>query len=98
MGKDKRTEGQRELDRKLVESILDLLSATYKEEVKGWIYKTYPMKTEEEIKKRIAVIEADERYQSGLKHPATIDINAPLALIQLGFESEIATLRWVLSQ
>jgi hypothetical protein len=50
-----------------------------------------------EIKKRIAEIEADDRYQSGLKHPATIDINAPLALIQLEFEKEIKTLKWVLT-
>lgn len=54
------------------------------------------MRTEAEIKKRIAKIEADSRYQSGLKNPATIGINAPLALIQLEFEVEIKTLKWML--
>ena len=49
------------------------------------------------ISKRIAEIEADERYQSGRKKPATVDINAPLALVQLEFETEIKTLRWVLT-
>ena len=56
------------------------------------------MKSEELIKKRIAEIEADSRYQSGLKVPATVDINAPLALIQVGFEAEIRALRWVLKE
>ena len=49
------------------------------------------------ISKRIAEIEADERYQSGRKKPATIDVNAPLALVQLELETEIKTLRWVLT-
>lgn len=49
------------------------------------------------INKRIAEIEADERYQSGRKKPATIDVNAPLALIQLELETEIKALRWVLA-
>ncbi len=56
------------------------------------------MKTEEAIREQIAKIEADERYQSGLKHPATVDINAPLALIQLTFETQLQTLRWVLNE
>lgn len=55
------------------------------------------MKAIAAIKKRIAEIEADERYKSGLEHPATIEINAPLALIQLSFEAEIKALKWVLS-
>lgn len=55
------------------------------------------MKSKEAIKKEIAKIEADDRYQSGLEHPATIDINAPLALIQLSFETKLATLKWVLT-
>lgn len=50
-------------------------------------------KTELHIQKRIKEIEGDSRYQSGLEHPATIDTNAPLALIQLSFETEIQTLR-----
>lgn len=54
------------------------------------------MKTKDQIDKRIDQIEADDRYQSGLKNPATIEINAPLALIQLSYEVEIKALRWVL--
>ncbi len=54
------------------------------------------MRSIEQIQKRITEIEADSRYQSGLEHPAEIAINAPLALIQLSFESEIKALRWVL--
>jgi hypothetical protein len=56
------------------------------------------MRSEEEIKKRIAEIEADSRYKDGLKHPATVDINAPLALIQLSFETERRALKWVLGK
>ena len=51
-----------------------------------------------QIRKRIEAIEADDRYQSGLAHPATTDINAPLALIQLGFEVELKALKWVLGE
>ncbi len=54
------------------------------------------MKDDEQIIKRIKEIEEDDRYQSGLEHPATIDINAPLALIQLSFEIERKALKWVL--
>jgi hypothetical protein len=56
------------------------------------------MRTIEEIKEQIQKVEADDRYQSGLKMPATIDINAPLALIQLEMETRIKTLRWVLNE
>jgi hypothetical protein len=55
------------------------------------------MTIDEAIKKRIAEIEADDRYISGINKPATIDINAPLALIQLSLETEIKSLKWVLS-
>ncbi len=48
------------------------------------------------INKRIAEIEGDSRYQSGLVKPATIIENAPLALVQLSLETEIKALRWVL--
>lgn len=54
------------------------------------------MKTVEEIKGQIAKIENDSRYQAGLEHPATIEINAPLALVQLDLEVKIRTLKWVL--
>jgi len=56
------------------------------------------MKTAADILKRIAKIEADDLYMSGKKHPATIDINAPLALIQLSFETERKALKWVLQE
>lgn len=48
------------------------------------------------IKTRIIEIERDDRYQSGKKKPATVFENAPLALIQLAFETEHRTLRNVL--
>jgi len=54
------------------------------------------MRTIGEIREQIQKIEADTRYQEGLKTPATIDINAPLALIQLEMETRIKTLKWVL--
>ncbi|KKK89938.1 hypothetical protein LCGC14_2728070 [marine sediment metagenome] len=53
------------------------------------------MKLEEKINKRIKEIEEDSRYQSGLEEPATIDINAPLAMIQLSLETELKTLKAV---
>ena len=55
------------------------------------------MKIEDQINKRIKEIEEDSRYQSGLEQPATIDINAPLAMIQLSFETEIKTLKRIRS-
>lgn len=54
------------------------------------------MNIDEKVKKRIKEIEEDARYQSGLKKPAEIEINAPLALIQLSFEVEIKVLREIL--
>jgi len=54
-------------------------------------------KSREEIFARIDEIEKDERYLSGLKEKATVDVNAPLALIQLALETELQTLRWVLA-
>lgn len=51
------------------------------------------MKTEKEIKNRLEQIKQDER----LSYPsATIDTNAPLALIQLDLESQIKILEWIL--
>ena len=55
------------------------------------------MKTGSKIKECLAQIESDSRYQSGLKHPATIEENAPLALIQLEMETKVKVLKWVLS-
>ena len=53
------------------------------------------MKTSDEIRARLAETQA----QPQLKYkPATVQINAPLALIQMGLESEIRILKWVLDQ
>lgn len=49
--------------------------------------------TEEEILARIAEIEKDERY---LDDPASILINAPLALVQISLETERSTLKKVI--
>lgn len=54
------------------------------------------MRTVKEIEAQITAIEADSRYQAGLKTPATIGINAPLALIQLEMETRRKTLKWVI--
>ena len=54
------------------------------------------MKTEDQIKAKIAELEADPIYQEGLKNPATLEINAPKALIQLDLEVRIKWLKWVL--
>jgi hypothetical protein len=51
------------------------------------------VRTEEEIVARLAETMEDERLS---QPPATIQINAPLALIQLGLETRRDTLRWVL--
>lgn len=53
------------------------------------------MRTCKEIQAKLAEIQADER----LKGPtAVVDINAPLALIQLELETQIETLEWVLEE
>jgi hypothetical protein len=51
------------------------------------------MKTEAEIRRAIQEIKQDARLKGP---PATVDINAPLALIQLDLESQIKALQWVL--
>ena len=52
------------------------------------------MKTKEQIQAKINEYKSDERYNYP---PATIEINAPLALIQLGMESKVSILEWVLA-
>ncbi len=52
------------------------------------------MKTEKEIKAELKKLEADERLSY---KTATIVENAPLALIQLEMETNIAALKWVLA-
>lgn len=55
--------------------------------------------TIEEIKTKvraeIAELQADERLEG---KQVSIDVNAPLALIQLEIETRISTLQWVLKQ
>lgn len=53
------------------------------------------MKTEKEIRRRIAQINADDRYHYP---PADVMINAPLALIQVDLKSEICALAWILGE
>lgn len=45
------------------------------------------------VDERIQEVLKDERYQSGKKRPANVQINAPLALIQCSLESRIGLLR-----
>jgi hypothetical protein len=51
------------------------------------------VKTEQQIRARLAVIDDDERYHYA---PATVFENAPLALIQTTLETEAQALAWVL--
>jgi len=51
------------------------------------------MKTEEEIKAKIAELEADERHNYP---PANVNVNAPLALIQVDIDGKLSALKWVL--
>ena len=53
------------------------------------------MRSEEEIRKRIAEIKHDDRMKGKV---ATIFENAPLALTQLTGERAIKTLKWVLEE
>jgi len=53
------------------------------------------MKTIKQIKDEIKRIEEDDRYKAA---PASIQINAPLALIQTDMESRVKTLNWVMNQ
>jgi hypothetical protein len=51
------------------------------------------MKSREEILKEIKIIEDDPRFS----YPdANVEINAPLALIQMGMKTRRDTLKWVL--
>lgn len=51
------------------------------------------MRTVEEIKARIAKLEADSRHKAPI---ALVQINAPLALIQVEIDAEINALKWCL--
>ena len=58
------------------------------------------MKTAVQIRARIKEIESDDRYTRGKpgRKGATVFMNAPLALMQMGWESEVDILKWVLSE
>lgn len=51
--------------------------------------------TEEKIRARLAEIDADDRYHY---KPAEVQINAPLALVQVSMEAEARALAWVLGE
>jgi hypothetical protein len=51
------------------------------------------MKTEDEIKEKLEELEGDERLHY---KPAQVQINAPLALLQVGLETGVNALRWAL--
>ena len=50
-----------------------------------------------QIRARIKEIKADSRYANDRKRVATVFENAPLALLQMGWESEVKALEWVLA-
>jgi hypothetical protein len=56
------------------------------------------MKSLEEIKNKIKTIESDSRYIAGIKRPANVNVNAPLALIQMGISGELNALKWVIEE
>lgn len=53
------------------------------------------MKTEKEIREKLKELSSDDRIPPHQKI-ASIQINAPLALIQLSINSRIDALKWVL--
>jgi len=53
------------------------------------------MKTEDQIRERIMAIDADDRYHL---ESASVQVNAPLALIQAHLAATISALAWVLGE
>lgn len=53
------------------------------------------MKTIGELREQIAKIKSDERFRLP---PATVQVNAPLALLQVDMAAKVGTLRWVLGE
>ena len=53
------------------------------------------MKTEKEIRDEIKLIKSDERYGYA---PALVQVNAPLALIQVAMKNRVLMLEWVLDE
>jgi hypothetical protein len=52
------------------------------------------MKSKDEILNKIEELKSDERHNY---KPALVEINAPLALIQVEIQSKIDALKWVLN-
>jgi len=53
------------------------------------------MKTKDEILAKIEELSGDERHNC---KPALVQVNAPLALIQVDIQGKIDALKWVLSE
>lgn len=53
------------------------------------------MRNADSIRLRLAELEADERHHY---EPALVQINAPLALIQVSIQAKIDALKWVLNE
>ena len=53
------------------------------------------MKTAEQIRAEIALIESDERYHY---RPAQLEVNGYLAIMQIEWKSRVSALQWVLEQ
>ena len=51
------------------------------------------MKLEQRIRQKLHELKSDDRLKG---KPASVQINAPLALIQLSLEARIEALEWVL--
>lgn len=49
------------------------------------------------LQARINEIKQDDRWKAGQKHPAQVQINAPLALIQVEMEAKISAYEFALS-
>jgi hypothetical protein len=56
------------------------------------------MKTEEEVRKRIEAINKDYYHVLHNGGLATIEVNAPRALIQLDAVARLETLHWILGE
>ena len=53
------------------------------------------MKSVEEIKAEIKRLKEDDRYT---QPPANVEINAPLALVQVALVNRVSALEWVLGE
>jgi len=60
--------------------------------------KVTKMKTEAEIRAQIEKIKMDNHHVLFMGSPATIQINAPRALMQISAETSLTALYWVLGE